>query len=203
MTRPERRSKDPMPRLFLVRHARPSAAWGQDPDPGIDDVGMEQARQTASELAASLNPQAILSSPLRRCRETAQPLEQMWQRSARAFDPVAEIPSPPLDSSARRAWLTAGMQGTWEQLQNSSPRGSPDYLQWRRSLLEELGALRSACVIYTHFIAINVVVAAARGSEQVVCFRPDHASVTVAEIQGSDIKLIALGREAETSVLTR
>ncbi len=192
-----------MPRLYLVRHARPSAAWGQDPDPGIDDVGMEQARKTASELAASLNPQIILSSPLRRCRETAHPLEQMWQRSARAFAPVAEIPSPPLDAAARRQWLVTGMQGTWQQLQNSSPPGSPDYLQWRRSLLGELGAISHDCVIYTHFIAINVVAAAARGSDSVICFRPDHASVTVVETHGGEIRLIALGREAETSVLTR
>lgn len=192
-----------MPQLFLVRHARPSAAWGQDPDPGIDPTGIEQSRTTASELAASLAPLTILSSPLRRCRETAQPLEQMWQRSARVFAPVAEIPAPPLDAAARREWLTAGMQGTWSQLQASSPPGSPDYLAWRRSLLDSLAALDSDCVIYTHFIAINVVAAAARGSDKVVCFRPDHASVTVIETRGNEVRLVALGREAETSVLTR
>ena len=67
----------------------------------------------------------------------------------------------------------------------------------------ELGAISHDCVIYTHFIAINVVAAAARGSDSVICFRPDHASVTVVETHGGEIRLIALGREAETSVLTR
>ncbi len=192
-----------MPRLFLVRHARPAAGWGEDPDPGIDPTGLEQSRTTASCLATALAPIAMLSSPMRRCRETAQPLEQMWQQSARAFAPVAEIPSPPLDPAARRIWLNRGMQGTWRELQSSSPPGSPDYLAWRQALLDSLLALDDDSIIFTHFVAINAVVAAARESENVVCFRPDHASVTLVETTGRQFRLITLGREAETSVLTR
>jgi len=192
-----------MPRLFLVRHARPAAGWGEDPDPGIDPAGIEQSRATASTLATTLAPVTLLSSPMRRCRETAQPLEQMWQQSARVFSPVAEIPAPPLDAQARREWLNRGMQGTWDALQSSSPPGSPDYLTWRAALLDSLASLPNDSVIFTHFIAINAVVAAARRSDSVVCFRPDHASVTLVESTGSGFELIALGREAETGVLTR
>lgn len=192
-----------MPKLFLVRHARPAAGWGEDPDPGIDSTGMEQSRTTASGLATTLSPVTLLSSPLRRCRETAQPLEQMWQQSARVFAPVAEIPAPPLSAQARREWLNRGMQGTWNELQSASPPGSPDYLAWRTALLESLTALPNDSVIFTHFIAINAVVAAARRSDNVVCFRPDHASVTLVESTASGFELIALGREAETGVLTR
>ena len=192
-----------MPKLFLVRHARPSAHWGEDPDPGIDSAGVEQSRTTASGLATTLSPVTLLSSPMRRCRETAQPLECMWQQSARVFDPVAEIPAPPLDAQARRAWLDRGMQGTWDELQSSSPPGSPDYLAWRAALLDSLAKLPDDSVIFTHFIAINAVVAAARRSANVVCFRPDHASVTLVESTGSGFNLIALGREATTGVLTR
>lgn len=192
-----------MPRLFLVRHARPSASWGEDPDPGIDSAGLEQSRTTASGLATALSPVTLLSSPMRRCRETAQPLERMWQQSARVFTPVAEIPAPPLDPQARREWLNRGMQGTWEELQSASPPGSPDYRAWRAALLESLAALPNDSVIFTHFIAINAVVAAARRSDSVVCFRPDHASVTLVETNGADFELITLGREAETHVLTR
>jgi len=192
-----------MPKLFLVRHARPAGGWAQDPDPGIDPTGIEQSRATASELAARLAPMPILSSPLRRCRETAQPLEQMWQQAARVFTPVAEIPSPPLEPAARREWLNVGMRGTWRELQQASPAGSPDYLAWRQTLLNAVASIDSDSIVYTHFIAINVIVAAASRSENVICFRPDHASVTVVEAAADQLKLIALGREAETSVLTR
>lgn len=192
-----------MPKLFLVRHAKPAAAWGAEIDPGIDDAGVEQSRTTASRLATEVAPLTILSSPMRRCRETAQPLEQMWQRSAKVFAPVAEIPAPALDPQARREWLNRGMQGTWSALQASSPPGSPDYLTWRQALLNSLAAIESDSIIFTHFIAINAVVAAARKSDNVVCFRPDHASVTLVEVANNGFKLIALGQEAETSVLTR
>jgi broad specificity phosphatase PhoE len=192
-----------MPKLYLVRHAKPAGAWGEDPDPGIDGTGLEQSRTTASGLATAVPPLTILSSPMRRCRETAQPLEQMWQRSAKVFAPVAEIPAPALDAQGRREWLNRGMQGTWSALQASSPPGSPDYLAWRQALLNSLAGIESDSIIFTHFIAINAVVAAARNSNKVVCFRPDHASVTLVEVGNSGFKLIALGREAETSVLTR
>ncbi|HEY6643888.1 phosphoglycerate mutase family protein [Povalibacter sp.] len=192
-----------MPRLFLVRHAKPSAGWDEHPDPGIDATGIEQSRTTASELAVNLAPAVILSSPMRRCRETAQPLEQMWQQSAKVLTPVAEIPAPPLAVAARRDWLNRGMRGTWQELQADSPPGSPDYLAWREALLDSLMALEHDSVIFTHFIAINAAVAAARRSPNVVCFRPDHASVTVVETSGRDFKVMVLGREAETGVLMR
>lgn len=192
-----------MPRLFLVRHARPSAGWGQDPDPGIDSTGVEQARIAASELAALLSPTPILSSPMRRCRETSAPLEQLWQQGAKVFAPVAEIPSPPLDNAARREWLNRGMLGTWGELQAASPAGSPDYLAWRGQLLDSLQSLDTDTVIYTHYIAINAVVAAAKAVDHVVFFRPDHASITVIETGRGGFELLSLGREAETGVLTR
>jgi broad specificity phosphatase PhoE len=192
-----------MPRLHLVRHAKPAAAWGEDPDPGLDPVGQDQARAAAQRLAQSLRPLPVYTSPMRRCRETAQPLAETWTCVAQILPPVTEIPSPPLDLALRRDWLAAAMRGTWSQLQASAPTGSVDYVAWKRGLLESLVALNADCVIYTHYIAINVVAAAAQGRDEVVCFRPDHASVTVIETQGSRLRLVELGREADTLVLAR
>jgi hypothetical protein len=57
-------------------------------------------------------------------------------------------------------------------------------------------------VIFTHFIAINVAVGAAQGSDAVVCFRPDHASITKIEVSPAGaVRVLELGREAQTSVL--
>ena len=192
-----------MPRLYLVRHAKPAAGWGQDPDPGLDETGVKQAQATADDLARRLARMPIYSSPLRRCGETALPMEQAWNQRAEIFAAVAEIPAPPLTLVARAEWLAAAMRGTWASLQESAPAGSPDYLKWRRDLLAALTSVQHDCVIFSHFIAINVAVAAARNVEDVICFRPDHASVTTIETIGAGFRVLELGREADTTVLTR
>ncbi len=192
-----------MPRLYLVRHAKPAASWGQDPDPGLDATGISQARATAQGLAGSLSRLPLYTSPMRRCRETAEPLAQLWFCDAEPLPVVAEIPSPPIELAARHDWLIAAMRGSWQQLHEKAPAGSIDYLQWRRQMIESLCAIDHDCVICTHFIAINVAVGAAQNRDEVVCFRPDHASVTVMSVDQGRLRLIELGREADTLVLAR
>ena len=199
--RPTRESRL-MSILYLVRHARPSAGWGDDPDPGLDATGHEQAAAIAATLDRRIASLPIWTSPLRRCRETAASLEQLWGRSALVVDIYAELPSPALHLKARHEWLRAGMAGTWEQLHRSAPAGSPDYLAWRRDLLAALLAAHEDAVVYTHFLAINVAVGAALGRDDVLCFRPDHASMTCIDTTGGALRVVELGREAHTGVLT-
>ena len=77
-----------MPRLYMIRHGRPAAVWGQDDeDPGLDEAGRAQAEAARDWLLAlppSERPRRVVSSPLRRCRETAEP-------TAVALGVVAEI----------------------------------------------------------------------------------------------------------------
>jgi broad specificity phosphatase PhoE len=192
-----------MPRLYLIRHARPVAAWGEEVDPGLDATGQQQAEAAARTLAQTLDCMPIYTSPLRRCRETARPLERLWQRSAEAFEPVAELPSPPLHLRARQQWLRQAMRGTWRELNDLAPAGSPDYLAWRQTLLDSLDRLPQNSVVFSHFIAINVLVAAALSREDVVCFWPDHASITCVEAGNGSLRLVELGRQADTTVLAR
>ena len=59
--------------LYLIRHGKPAAAWGDDDDPGLDETGRAQAKAVAETLMAlpeSKRPRSVVSSPLRRCRET-------------------------------------------------------------------------------------------------------------------------------------
>jgi len=188
-------------RLYLVRHGRPAAGWDEDLDPGLDDAGADQARATARELSGRSQPIALYTSPMRRCRETATPLENLWQQAATVLPAVAEIPSPPLDLSARRNWLTIATAGTWQDLHDGAPAGSINYLLWRRQLIDTLTSLPGDCVIFTHFIAINVAVGAAQGSVDVVCFRPDHASVTIIDTAGPRPLVVELGRQGQASFL--
>jgi hypothetical protein len=129
-------------------------------------------------------------------------LTEQWCCEASVLPAVAEIPAPPLSLSARHDWLVAAMRGTWQQVRDTAPPDSIDYLQWRHSVVEALVAMPHDCVIYTHFIAINVAVGAAQNCDAVLCFRPDHASVTIFDNGDRRLQLIELGREAQTSVLT-
>jgi broad specificity phosphatase PhoE len=192
-----------MPTLYFIRHAKPAASWGEDPDPGLDATGTAQARSTADALARRASSLPILTSPMRRCRETAQPLEALWSSSAALFPAVAEIPSPPLGLSERHQWLVEAMAGTWQRMQQIAPPQSPDFLTWRSDMLGAVLRIPEDAVIFSHFIAINAIVGAARGSDDVVCFRPDHASVTVVATDSGALQVIELGREAATTVLAR
>ena len=62
--------------VILVRHGRTSAnvggvLAGRTPGVRLDDTGMAQAERTAARLAA-VPLVAVVSSPLERCRQTAQ-----------------------------------------------------------------------------------------------------------------------------------
>lgn len=179
-----------MARLFLVRHGKAAAGWDQDLDPGLAPLGREQAEAMAATLATR-GPLPILVSPMRRTRETAAPLERLWAPAA--VEPaVSEVPSPATDLAQRRAWLTALMGRRW--------RADDDLAGWRAALLARLNAVREDTAIVSHHIALNVAVGAATGDDRVICFQPDHCSITELETDGRRLRLLALGREAATEI---
>src|SRR5436309_4421611 len=104
-----------MARLYLVRHGRAAAGWGDDLDPGLDDVGVAQA-EAAAGILSPIGPLPIIVSPLRRTRETARPLEKAWGTSATVEPRVGEIESPGLDLSRRGEWLRGVMTSRWSAL---------------------------------------------------------------------------------------
>ena len=66
-----------MARLYIIRHGKPASTWGgADDDPGLDETGRAQAEAARDWLLAlppGHRPKRVASSPLRRCRETAEP----------------------------------------------------------------------------------------------------------------------------------
>lgn len=67
-------------KLYLVRHARAEKRSGWDgplPLRPLTPIGLEQARALAVELAAEHIPR-VVSSPHLRCRQTVEPLAQLW-----------------------------------------------------------------------------------------------------------------------------
>ncbi|HEV2562324.1 MAG TPA: histidine phosphatase family protein [Rhizomicrobium sp.] len=181
-----------MARLYMVRHGRAAASFGESMDPGLDELGREQARVTAKRLE-SFGPLPIISSPLKRAQETAAPLSQLWKREPVIEEAVAEIPSTTHSLAERAQWLRGFMSGSWRD-------ASIELAQWRENAVAALVALPGDAVIFSHFIAINVAAGAALGDDRVVVFSPDNCSVTIFESEGGRLSLIEQGHEAQTKV---
>jgi broad specificity phosphatase PhoE len=187
-------------RIYMIRHARPASAWGGgEDDPGLDPEGVRQALaacRTLMDLPAAERPARIVSSPLRRCRETAQPLAETLAAPVEVVAEVGEIPTPrTLSTEARGPWLRAALAGRWSDI-----RGDLDYEAWRRGVHDAVLA-RPGAAIFSHFVAINAIVSLLAGRSEVISFRPDHAAITVFEVEANQLKLAQLGREAVTGVL--
>ncbi|MCU1462712.1 MAG: hypothetical protein JWO37_2787 [Acidimicrobiales bacterium] len=181
------------PRLILVRHGRAAAGFGDDLDPGLDEVGHAQARAAADGLAP-IGPVPILTSPLLRARETAAPLEARWGAVAKVEPAVGEIPSPTDDLVERARWLEGLLREHWRDVDRS-------LRSWRASVVDFLTELADDTVVFTHFVVINVAVGSATEDDRIVCCHPANASRTVLTVDDGRLHLVALADEASTEIL--
>ena len=80
--------------LLLIRHGLTEATGkrltGWTPGVHLSEEGREQAEGVARRVAP-LRPAAIYSSPLERCRETAEPLARATGRSIRVVEDLGEV----------------------------------------------------------------------------------------------------------------
>src|SRR5579863_8024275 len=119
--------------IYLIRHGKPAAAWGDDDDPGLDPIGRAQAEAIAGRLVAlpeAERPRSVISSPLRRCRAAAGPLAEALGVAVEIEPAVGEIPTPAgLSLAERPDWLRKAVSGAWADI-----RGDMDYEAWRDSV---------------------------------------------------------------------
>ncbi len=183
-----------MTRVYLVRHGRAAAGWDTDPDPALDAEGRAQALAVTAHLRP-LGPLHLVTSPLLRCRQTAFPLETVWGVSAAVEPAVAEIPSPEGVAMVDRVeWLKDVMRGTWAAL-------GPRYTDYRDLVLATVASMPTDTVICSHFVAINAVIGAALGDDQLVIRSLDNCSVTVVEFAPDrGLRLLEGGHEADTLI---
>lgn len=182
-----------MTRLILVRHGRAAAGWGEDADPGLDDLGRQQAEAVADELEP-LGPLPVIVSPLRRTRETAAPLEQRWGVEAQVEPAVGEVVAPVAGLVEREAWLGDFMNSTW-------PDAEPELVRWRQQVIDTLASIKDDSVVVSHFVAINVAVGEALADPRVVCFAPTNCARTVLDVDDEGrFSVVSLGGQGTTRV---
>src|SRR3712207_4344718 len=79
--------------IYLVRHALArydtGVPYGTPPGPPLSDVGLEQAAATASLLQYA-GLERIVSSPMRRCTMTAEPLAALFGLDLEIDDDLGE-----------------------------------------------------------------------------------------------------------------
>lgn len=179
--------------IYLIRHGQAEAGWSTARDPGLNDTGRDQAHRAAQAFAghAAL---AVVTSPLRRARETTSEFELMWGEPARVEDRVAEIPSTGMTLAEREAWLTALTRLRWSELNESLQN-------WRRAAIESLLALEQDSVVVSHFMIVNAVVSWASGDDRVVCCRPLPASRTTLERTADAFRVVEIGAQGSSPVL--
>ncbi|MEP6389176.1 MAG: histidine phosphatase family protein [Halioglobus sp.] len=179
--------------IYLVRHGEAAASWGESPDPGLSELGWEQAEDAGKTLLKQLQgPVNLVSSPLARAIETAQPLARALELDVAISPSFTEIPSP-VPLSERQNWLRGFMGERWQQ--------QPEFLQkWRQQALGELTALTQDTVIFTHFLVLNAVVGSILGKEETMCFRPGNASITQLALRDGALELVSAGQEMSSVI---
>ena len=68
--------------IILIRHGEASAAWGDDPDPGLSERGISQASKlTTIKDLDQLDGYDFISSPKSRAVMTATPLIKKYNKN--------------------------------------------------------------------------------------------------------------------------
>lgn len=173
--------------LVLVRHAEPvriAAGEVEGPaDPGLTARGAEQARRLAAWLGAE-QIDRVITSPLRRARETAAPLARTL-----GLDPVVDpgvseydahaaeyIPIEELRAAKDDRWF-ATIEGRWEDAGGASP------VEFQRTVVPAIDAIAAGApgnrvAVICHGGVINVYLADVLGLTTPLWFHPEYTSTS-------------------------
>lgn len=180
--------------IYMIRHGQ-AAAGVENLDPGLSEPGHEQARVTAAALK-DLHAGAVIVSPLRRTRETADPIAVLLGLEPQIRDEVAEVFDPSSPAETRRAMIGPFMAGRWSEQ-------SADLQAWRARALEavlEIGLEWSSrdrdVVIVSHYVAICAAIGGATGDDRVIPVPIANCSITTIEAGHGGLRLVEAGSTA-------
>lgn len=173
--------------LVLVRHAEPvrveTGSVDGPADPGLTTRGREQAERLGAWLAAD-GIDAVVTSPLRRARETAAPLA-----AALGLDPVVDagvseydaasgeyIPIEELRAAKDERWY-ATIEGRWADVGGIDPHAfQRQVVPAVEAIVERHPGQRVAVV--SHGGVVNVYLAHVLGIANLLWFHPEYTSIS-------------------------
>jgi broad specificity phosphatase PhoE len=198
--------RDNAAELFIVRHADAIPDENEIIPSGIYDdlplsrVGREQAEALAERLS-SLSFDAMYSSPLRRCLETAAPLAKRLGMTSVVVESLKEIklgnigplPEDGNDLTALSQALQerqmdilrmAGEAGHWDVIPDSESSKA-----FRRRVVEALDGIASnhigqRVLAFSHGGVVNAYVAEVLGLEREFFYPAANSSITVVRVSG-------------------
>jgi probable phosphoglycerate mutase len=173
--------------LLVIRHAEPhrveAGGDGGPADPALTARGIEQAEQLAAWLAVE-PVDHVVSSPLRRARDTAAPLAARFgldvevDGELREYDADSDsyIPIEELRAAKNDEWY-ATVNGRWDLLGHEPPAAVRDRVVPRFEDLIARFPGRTVAVI-AHGGVINVYLAHVLGLVASLWFHPEYTSIS-------------------------
>jgi probable phosphoglycerate mutase len=172
-----------MTELLLLRHALPLSGHA---DPGLSDVGHAQAERLAQWLRGS-RIDALVTSPMRRARETAAPIEQSLGLTAEVVQDLREweLDDPDRvydaveDMSPDDPRLVAVAEGRYDDFVPELDKAA--FQQRTVAAIEDVLARHQQCeriVVSTHGGFISAYLAHVIGARQVMWFNADYTGIS-------------------------
>lgn len=189
-----------MVEIQLVRHAEASRATADSgtPDPDLRSVGRNSAHLLAERMATSAL-EAVYCSPLRRARQTAQPIAAAHATEARVCDDLSELDlghrdyvPPDLLGSA----LAEHLDRVREPVRGGN--SNPLVTSFRALALATIDRIATdhqgapaPVVVVSHLGFINAVLTGILGIWELVAFELGHTSVSRIYVGADGIRSVA------------
>lgn len=169
--------------LLLIRHALPLRSQpGEGADPELSDVGVEQAQRLPKALDRH-SIARVLSSPQRRAQQTAQPVAEMLGLDVEVDDRLAEYDRD-LAHYVPIEQIREEFPEEWERLARGHlPSGVDEDAFVARvfAAVDDVVANSGhddTVALFSHGGVINVILHRILGTEKLLLFPIDYASVT-------------------------
>ena len=195
--------------LLLVRHALPlrvATADGSPADPALSEEGRDQAQRLKRWLESE-HLDAIYTSPLRRARETAEPLARV-----RGLDPRVEPGVVEFDAEASQYVPLEELKATdfesWKALVTSGFYLEGEAATFRDTVVAALEGVIAAnegarVAVVCHGGVINAWVSYLLGTERLFLFEPVYTSVSrFLAASSGERSLVSLNETAHLRAVT-
>jgi broad specificity phosphatase PhoE len=189
--------------LIIVRHGKPKVEPGNN-DPVLTDAARVQAERVGHWLRRE-NIERVISSPMRRAIETAEPTSRILGLELEVRDGLAEVGRFGPGYRGIEA-LRKDPAGWAKFMDDPITFLGGDPVTFKQGVLDAVAALLddrtdAKIAVFAHGIPINVVLSHILGLKRVSHFLPDYCSLTrVAGSSLNDMSVVSFNETAHLLV---